>query len=71
MGAIFNILVHSLGSLFLGVLITLAGMALMMFIIKSWHKNREFTPLSLIVASVLFVILAFHSIIICGAVTIK
>lgn len=46
-------------------------MALMMFIIKSWHKNREFTPLSLIVASVLFVILAFHSIIICGAVTIK
>lgn len=46
-------------------------MALMMFIIKSWHKNREFTPLSVIIAAVLFVILAFHSIIICGAVTIK
>lgn len=71
MGAIYNILIHSIGSLFIGVIITLAGMALMLFIIKSWHKNREYTPLSLIITAVLFFILVFHSIIICGAVTIK
>ena len=71
MGAIYNIFIHSIGSMFIGVIITLAGMALMLFIIKSWHKNRQFTPLTLIIATVLFFILVFHSIIICGAITIK
>ena len=71
MSAFFNILLHSIGSLFLGVLITLSGMALMLFIIKSWHKNKQFTTLSFLIAGVLFLILSYHSVIICGAVTIK
>ena len=71
MGALFNILLHSIGSLFIGVFITLLGMGLMLFIIKSWHKNRSFTPLSLIISATLFLILVYHSIIICGAITIK
>ena len=71
MDALFNILLHSIGSLFIGVFITLVGMSLMLFIIKSWHKNRVFTPLSLIISVLLFFILVYHSIIICGAITIK
>ncbi len=70
-GALFNILTNSVGSLFLGLLITFLGMALMFYIIKSWYKNSEFTPLSFIIGGVLFLILAFHAIIICGAMTIK
>lgn len=71
MGAIFNILTNSIGSLFLGLLISLAGVALVFFIIKSWYKNREYTPLSYLVGGVFFVILAYHAVVICGAVSIK
>ena len=71
MSEIFNILSHSIGSLFLGILITTTGTGLMFFIIKSWYKNRTYTPLSFIVGAILFFLLAYHAIIICGAVTIK
>ena len=71
MGALFNIISHSIGSLFLGIVITVVGTGLMFFIIKSWYKNRAFTPLSIIVGGILFLLLAYHAIIICGAVTIK
>lgn len=71
MGPFFNILTNSIGSLFLGILITLVGMALMLFIIKSWFKNRGYTPLSYLVGGVFFFILAYHAVVICGAVSIK
>lgn len=71
MSAFFNILSHSIGSLFLGILITLSGLTLTLFIIKSWHKNKHFTTLSFLIAGILFLILSYHSVIICGAVTIK
>ena len=67
----FYIIIYSLGSLLLGLLITTIGTAFMFFIIKSWFKNRTYTPLSLIVGAVVFLFLTYHSIIICGAVTIK
>lgn len=71
MGAFFNILSNSIGSLIIGLLLTAAAMALMFFIIKSWYKHNTFTPLSYIVGAVLFLILSFHASIICGAITIK
>ena len=71
MGAIFNILSYSMGSLLVGVIITVLEIALVFFIIKSWYKQRSYTPLSFIVGGVLFLILAYHSVIICGATTIK
>lgn len=71
MGALFNILTNSIGSLLLGIFITLLGLCLMFFIIKSWYKNSGFTPLSFIVGGVLFLILSYHAIIICGAISIK
>lgn len=71
MGAFFNILLHSIGSLFIGLLITILAMALMLFIIKSWYKTRQYTALSFIVGGIFFLILAYHAVIICGAITIK
>lgn len=71
MGALFNILTHSLGSIFLGIFIAVAGVALMFFIIHSWWRNSNFTPLSFLVAFILFCLLSCQAVLICGAMTIK
>lgn len=71
MGALLRIMYYSVGSMLLGVILTLAGIALMFFLIKSWRRNSTFTLSSFIVGGVLFFFLAFQSILLCGAVTIK
>lgn len=71
MGALFNIINHSIGNLFLGVFITILGVALMFFLIKSWFNHKTFTTLSFIIGAILFVFLSFQSILLCGAITIK
>lgn len=71
MGALFNILTHSLGSIFLGIFIAVAGVTLMFFIIHLWWRNSNFTPLSFFVAFVLFCLLSYQAVLICGAMTIK
>lgn len=71
MEALFNILTHSLGSIFLGIFIAVAGVVLMFFIIHSWWRNSNFTPLSFLVAFILFCLLSCQSVLICGAITIK
>ena len=58
MGALFNILAHSIGSLFIGLLITFVGVSLMFFIIKSWRRGAQFSLLSFVVGLVLFCLLA-------------
>jgi len=68
---IFSILFHSIGSLVYGVLLTAVGMALLFLLIKSWRKDAEFAPVSYIVGAVLFVFLAFQSVLLCGAITVK
>lgn len=71
MGALFNIINYSIGNLFLGVFITILGVALMFFLIKSWFNHKTFTTLSFIIGAILFVFLSFQSILLCGAITIK
>lgn len=71
MGALFNILTHSLGSIFLGIVIAVGGVVLMFFIIHSWWRNSNFTPLSFLIAFILFFLLSYQAVLICGAVTIK
>lgn len=68
---IFGILFNSIGNLIWGVLLTVLGIALMFFIIKSWRNDAQFSPSSYIVGLVLFFFLAFQSILMCGAITIK
>lgn len=71
MGALYQILSYSIGSLFLGVILTVAGVALMFYIIKSWYRNNTFTPVSFIIGGVLTILLSFQMTLLCGAVTIK
>lgn len=71
MGALFNIISYSIGNLFLGVLLTAVGVALMFFIIRSWFSNRAFTLISYGVGVILFFFLSFQAILLCGAVTIR
>lgn len=71
MGTLFTILAHSIGSLFIGVLITVVCISLMFFLIKSWRRGAGFSPASFVVGAVLFCLLAYQSVLFCGAVTIK
>lgn len=71
MAELFSIARYAIGSLFLGVLLTAAGLALMFWLIKSWRRKSEYTPLSFVVGAVLFCFLSFQAILLCGAVAIK
>lgn len=71
MGALANILMYSIGSMLLGILFTILGIVLMFVLIRLWWKNSTFTPMSFLVGGILFFFLAFQSILLCGAVTIK
>lgn len=71
MGALSNILMYSVGSLLLGVLLTIVGIVLIFVLIRLWWRNCTFTPLSFVVGGVLFFFLAFQAVLICGAVTVK
>ena len=54
MSALFNIMFHSAGNLLLGVFITIVGVSLMFFLVKSWRHGSGFTPQSFIVGVILF-----------------
>ena len=71
MGDLLNILMYSLGSIFSGILIAVGGVFLMFFTIHLWWRNSNFTPLSFLVAFILFFFLSYQAVLICGAITIK
>lgn len=71
MGALVNILMYSMGSLLLGVFLTILGIVLMFVLIRSWWRDSTFTPMSFVVGGILFFFLAFQAVLLCGAVTIK
>lgn len=71
MGALFQIIAYSLGNLFLGVILTIVGVALMFVLIQSWRSNCTYTPLSYITGGILFLFLSFQAVLLYGAVTIK
>lgn len=71
MNALYTIISYSLGNLFLGVILTIAGVELMFFLIRSWFSNRTFTLFSYFVGIILFLFLSFQSVLFCGAITIK
>lgn len=71
MGALFNIISYSIGNLFLGILLTAVGVALMFFLIRSWFSRRTFTPVSYVVGVILFFFLSYQAVLLCGAITIR
>ena len=71
MGVFIDILLYSIGNLFLGVFLTILGVALMFVLIQSWYKNSQFSVASYVAGACLFVLLSFQSVLLCGAVTVK
>ena len=67
---LFDILSYSVGSLIWGILISIACMALFVFLIKGWYKDATFSPVSFVVGVVLFILLCFQSILIVGSLKI-
>lgn len=71
MGAYFKLLRTRWEICFLGVILTIVGVALMFVLIQSWRSNCTYTPLSYITGGILFLFLSFQAVLLCGAVTIK
>lgn len=68
---VFDILRYAIGSMFLGVLFTILGVGLLFFLIKGFYPKSTFTPISFIVGFILFFLLSFQSVFICGAFRVK
>ena len=71
MDVLVNIIMYSIGNLFLGIFLTIGGLLLMFFIIQSWYKNSKFSFISYLVGTILFFFLSFQSVLICGSITVK
>ncbi|MBQ7042514.1 MAG: hypothetical protein IJN66_09725 [Muribaculaceae bacterium] len=67
----FDVLYYAFGSMLLGVFITIIGVGLLFYLVKSFYPKYTFTPITYIVGAILFILLAYHSILICGAFKIK
>ena len=70
MWALFDILQYSISSVFWGILIAVACMALFVFLIKGWYKDATFSPISYVVGALLFLLLSFQCILIVGSLKI-
>ena len=70
MWALLDILRYSFSSVFWGILIAVACMALFVFLIKGWYKDATFSPISYVIGAVLFLFLSFQCIMIIGSLKI-
>lgn len=66
-----DVLYYAFGSMLLGVFITIIGVGLLFYLVKSFYPKYTFTPITYIVGVILFILLSYHSILICGAFKIK
>ena len=66
-----DVLQYAFGSMLLGVFITIIGVGLLFYLVKSFYPKYTFTPITYIVGAILFILLSYHSILICGAFKIK
>ena len=66
-----NILTYSLGSLFLGICISVVCVTLLLVFIKYLNKNSFFNLVSYITAGILFLVLAYNCMGVCGALAMK
>lgn len=67
----FDVLYYAFGSMLLGVFITIIGVGLLFYLVKSFYPKYTFTSITYIVGVILFILLSYHSILICGAFKIK
>ena len=62
---------YAITSMFIGVILTILGVACFFLLIKGWYKDRTFNVMSIIVGVVLFFLLCFQNILLCGTIHIK
>lgn len=67
---LWDIITNSISSLFWGILIAVASMALFVFIIKGWWKDAMFSAWSYMIGAVLFLLLTFQCTMIVGSLKI-
>ena len=67
---LFDILRYSFSSIIWGILISVACMALFIFLIKGWYKDATFSPISYIIGVVLFIFLSIQCILTIGSLKI-
>ena len=68
---IFDILRYAVSSMFLGLLFSIISVGLLLLIIKNLYPKHTLTPLSYIVGAILFTLLFFQLVFVCGAFKIK
>lgn len=71
MGTLQYIFNYAISSMVIGVVIAICGIVAFFLLIKGWYKDRTFNNYSVIVGVVLFGLLCFQNILLCGAVHIK
>ena len=62
---------YAIASMFIGVILTILGIACFFLLIKGWYKDRTFNLASIIVGIVLFFLLCTQNILLCGTIHIK
>ena len=62
---------YAIASMFIGVILTILGVACFFLLIKGWYKDRTFNAISILVGVVLFSLLCFQNILLCGTIHIK
>lgn len=67
---LFDILKYSFSSLIWGAIISVACMAMFLFLIKGWYKDATFSPVSYLVGAMLFLFISFQCILIVGSLKI-
>lgn len=68
---LWDIMHYAIGSLFIGLLLTVALVGLLFFIIKGFYTKKAFSPLSIVAGLVLGFILSFQIVPLYGAVALK
>ena len=62
---------YAITSMFIGVILTILGIACFFLLIKGWYKDRTFNVASVIIGVVLFFLLCFQNILLSGTIHIK
>lgn len=71
MDVLISIFKYAIGSMFIGVVLTIFEIALFFLLIRGWYKKRTFNVMSVVVGALLFILLCFQNILLCGTIHIK
>lgn len=70
-GSVFDIARYALDSIFWGVLLTLACVVLLSFLIRGFYPKASFTVGTFLTGIILFLLLSFQAVLLCGAFKAK